>query len=137
MPRKKMLKVSPQKLHKVIKRLRSIENDNPDLTIDNKAVSEFLLDISEFETSEATIEIEVKIAILRTDGVDDPDPDTLDNDKEMSDFNFSDERYQRLTERFIAIARKRNPSAKITVRQVRGCETVKDCVELVTEASKI
>ncbi|WP_445718295.1 hypothetical protein [Flavobacterium sp.] len=136
MARKKMLKISPHKLHKVLKHLRELESNNPQLSIENKVMSEFLLEATEFETSTATIEIEVKIAILEVDGDNNPDPNTLSNTDEMADFGFSDTLYIRLTKRFTEIAKKRNPQAKLNPVDVKACETVGECVELVTEAAK-
>jgi len=79
---------------------------------------------------------EVKIAILKTDGDNTPDPSTLADTEKMSVFKFSDIQYIRLTDRFTGIAQKTKPGAKIKLRAVTACITVKDCVDLVTKAGK-
>lgn len=136
MARSKTLTVSALKLHNVIRQLRKFENVSPDLLIDNQPISDVLLEISNFENADASIEVEVKIAILETDGDNDPNPSTLPNDKDISDFNFSDIQYINLTDQFNKIARKRNSRAKISIPKAKGCEKVKDCVDLVSVVSK-
>jgi hypothetical protein len=82
-----------------------------------------------------TVEDEVKIAILVTDGEFRPDPSSLNNDKEMSDFNFSDMQHIVLTDRFNDIVKNRNPNGKaILISQILDCKTVQDCIDLVTNA---
>lgn len=85
---------------------------------------------------ESSIEEDVKIAILETDGDNHPNPSTLTNDKSISDFNFSDIQYIDLTDEFNKIAQKKNKKAKISISDVKDCEKVKDCIELVTNSSK-
>lgn len=136
MTRKMKLKVPPSKLFEVVKHLQKLEKNNPDININNKPISLFLLEISEFETSQASIETEVKIAILETAGFIDPNPDTFKNQKPMAEFNFNDIQYIDLTEELNLIARKRNPLANMSIAQVKSCDTVRDCIVLVSQKSK-
>lgn len=136
MPRPKSLKVPPYQLHDLIRKLKKKENDEGSavIAIEGKSIISHLTEISMFDTAPATIEIDVKIDILKTDGQNDPDPSTLDNGEKMSSFGFTDMQYISLTKKFLKTAQKRKPSAKINLKDVKACEKVKDCVDLVTRA---
>jgi len=101
-----------------------------------KRRSRRLIAMASFEAIQTTIETEVKIAILETDGQSNPDPASLSNKEKMSSFGFTDMQYISLTKKFVAIARKRKPSAKVDLKDVMDCETVQDCIDLVTKATK-
>lgn len=133
---KRTLKVNPLAFHKVLKQLKKLERDNPQLTIKAIPVSSFLSSISDIETSTASISAQVKIAILKTNGETDPDPSTLADDTKMSDFGFSEIQLIKLADRFRKIAEQTNPDADVTPGQVEVCETVEDCIDLVVEAAE-
>lgn len=86
-------------------------------------------------TAKDSIPDQVKVAILDTDGDDDPNPATLDPAKSMSDFGFSDMLYIDLTGDFNTIAKKYNADANISVDSVQNSSTVQDCIDLVTTAA--
>ncbi len=83
-----------------------------------------------------SIEDETKIAILEADGETDPDPDMLRNDTDMADFNFNPPQYNSLTAKFNHIVKKHKPGAYgVSIAEVEACETVQECIDLVTTAA--
>ena len=105
--------------------------------MDGVPLSEFLADASDYNISPSSIPVEVKIAILKQFEGGEPDPAEIgDTGKEMSDFGFNNQQYLALTQRFNSIALKHNSNAKkISAQSVVDCETVKDCIDLVTKAA--
>lgn len=83
--------------------------------------------------------LEVRVAILRTHGDGDTDPLTVKDERKMSLYKFKDpQNYNALTSRFNKIAKGHNSSAREILRkEVKGCATVKDCVDLVSKVSYI
>ncbi len=136
MAKKRLIKVNALAFHLAVERLKELEKENKAISFKGKRFSNFLIGSSDFETSDSSIANEVKITILKTKGFDNPDPSTLSDSKKMEDFEFSGIQYLRLTRRFNNIAKAHNPDAKdISVASVQGCETVKDCIDLVTTAA--
>jgi hypothetical protein len=78
----------------------------------------------------------VKMAIARTAGDPNPDPAEVDDNADMSDFNFSFFNYAALTHRLDQIAIAYNPAATISEEDVEDCGKVKDCIALVQKACK-
>ena len=135
MAKPKQVKINANNFHNAIKALKELEKSGNDLTIDGIPLSEFLLNASDNSTTRNSLAAQVKIAILITHGINNPDPNSLDEATEMSEFNFSDMQYIALTRRFNPIARQTNPNANITVAAVKACDTVQDCIDLVAAAS--
>ena len=137
MSRTKSLKASSFRFHDLIRKLKGKTSEEKKLLeTDKKMVVADLAGNSAFETDKASIEVEVKTAILITDGQNDPDPSTLGNDDKLSTFEFTDLQYISLTRKLEKIAKKRKDSAKINLSDVSAADTVKECIDLVTAAIK-
>jgi hypothetical protein len=83
-----------------------------------------------------TISDEVKTAIMKTYGINNPQPSELKESVEMADFNFNDIQIMKLTERFNSILHKNNSNSTVNVNEVQNCSTVDDCIKLVTTKAK-
>lgn len=95
-------------------------------------VAKYYADISGLALTDGAVGNEVKKAILIASGRYRPNPDSLDNDTEMADFDFSDMQVIDLTDDLNEIIISQNPDATlITISQVEGCEKVQDCIDLV------
>ena len=136
MPAKnRFIKVNAVAFHKALEVIKATEKKNQSLAIKRKRLSAFLTESSDYLTSKSSIPVEVKMAILRQRNVPNPDPSKLKDDKNMSDFDFTDIQYLSLTRKFNDIANKHKPGAKtISATSVKGCDTVKDCIDVVTAA---
>lgn len=132
---KKTLKIDPVGFHKVIKLLEAQEKEGINLMIKDKPVSNFLHSISDAETSKASVSAQVKMAILKTNGENNPDPSKLPDDTKMADFGFSEIQLIKLADRFRKIVQQTNPGGDITPVDIEGCETVGDCIDLVVKAT--
>ena len=136
MAKLKNLKVNPVGYYKLIEKLMELEKSNPGLRIGNKKLSNFTKAISDFEVSTSSIPVETKIAILKTKGFQNPDPVAAPDEKNMSDFAFTDIQYLALTKKLNAIATSHNPQAKkISAFAVKSAAKVKHCIALVAAAA--
>lgn len=139
MSRTKSSKASSFRIRDLIRKLKGKtieENSAPLIKADKKSVDEDVTVNSALVSDEAGIEIEVKAAILITDGQNNPDTTTLENNDALSTFEFTDLQYISLTKKMEKIAKKRKDSATINLSDVSAADTVKDCIDLVTAAIK-
>ena len=138
MAKNRVIKVNALAFHLAVEKLRELEMKDKALKFKGKKISNFLIGASDFESSVSSVTNEVKIAILKTKGFENPDPSTLAEEKKMEDFDFSDIQNLKLTKRFNAIVKAHNPAAKvISASSVTSCETVKECIDLVTTTANI
>jgi hypothetical protein len=129
----RFVKIPSRHFHKMIQKLKSVKSG---VKINGKSLHDFLMAESDFNVSPSAIPSEVKVAILKTKGLQDQDHSGLPDEKAMDDFEFTDMNFIRLTKRFNDIARIHQPDAKtIPVAKVMGCDTVKDCVDLVIKTA--
>lgn len=128
---RKTLKINPYDLFKVVASLENMEKTHSGL--DLKSLREQIMAISDFDNSLNSIEVEVKIAILKVSGGDSNHPEKLKNTAKVAtdDMSATSLRYE-----FERIAKKRNPSASISIDEIRDCKTVNDCIKLVISKSK-
>ena len=134
--KKKIIKVESLAFHRAIETIKKVEKRTKSLIINRKPVSRYLVEASDYTTSNSSIPFEVKMAILLTYGTSNPDPNKLADDTDMADFNFTGIQNISLTRRFNIIAKSHNPNSKtISTTSVIGCDKVKDCVDLVTNAA--
>lgn len=130
-----IVQVPLRTLEKLLTYLKQNEKDFNKF-IDGKMPSAFLQESIDFSLQSRN-DSNVKIAILKTKGYRKPNPDNLDSDMEMSEFDFNDVQYMSLTARLIEIAQKDNPTAYIKISLVMDCDTVQDCIDLVNKSSKL
>jgi hypothetical protein len=135
MAKPKKLKITALHFHNALEVLKEVEKTNSDIRINNVPLSKYLLEVSDAVESLNSISDQVKVAILITHGVNNPDPSELSDETKMSDFSFSDMQYIKLTRRFNKIAQQTNAEADISVSDVQNCETVKECIDLVAKAA--
>ena len=136
MAKKKFVKVNALAFHMVVEKIKSDKKGITALKLKNRPILNFLIDASDYSLSLSSIPVEVKVAILKTKGIDNPDSSTVADTKKMEDFGFSSIQFLRLTKRLNAVANSHNPSAKsINVSAVQNSETVKDCIDIVTKAA--
>jgi hypothetical protein len=89
------------------------------------------------EDKTKSISDRVKMAILFADGYNNPDPSTLDNDKQMSSFGFDPGDYIDITKCFNRIITTENPGGTLLdPNDVSVLSTVGDCVTTVSDACK-
>lgn len=133
------IKVHPQSFDNLMKAVKKFEKTNPAIKVKNMKLSKFLVEVSDYQNSTATIAYQVKRAILLVYGDRDTDPLTVDDNINMSTYGFSDpENYNDLTASFNKIAKGNNASArKLLRKEVRACAKVKNCVELVRKVSDV
>lgn len=133
------VKMHPQSFDNLVKAIAKYEKTNKAIKVKDMKLSRFLLQVSDYQTSTATISYQVRVAILRTHGDGDTDPLTVKDERKMSLYKFKDpQNYNALTSRFNKIAKGHNSSAREILRkEVKGCTTVKDCVDLVSKVSYI
>ncbi len=79
----------------------------------------------------------IKIAVLLTYGINNPQPSSIDENEKLSSFNFNDFQFMRLTQRFNTILQESIPNASVSVLEVQGCDTVKDCISLVKKKANL
>ena len=136
MAKKKFIKVDALSFHMVVEKIKSDKKGVTALKLKNRSILNFLIDASDYNLSLSSIPVEVKVAILKTKGIDNPAPSTVADTKKIEDFGFSSIQFLRLTKRLNAVATSHNPSAKsISVTAVQNSETVKDCIDIVTKAA--
>lgn len=79
----------------------------------------------------------VKMAILFADGYNNPDPSTLDDDKQMSSFGFNPGDYINITQYFNRIITTEKPGGTLLdPNDVSNLGAVKDCETTVADACK-
>lgn len=80
---------------------------------------------------EETIDNKIKIALKKAKGYDDPDPDTVPNDTEMSDFDYSDHQLYYLSELLTEIVEEYDNDEEVLQSDINNCETVQDCIDMI------
>ena len=74
----------------------------------------------------------VKKAIMTTYGINDPDVSQLDDKSDLSDFNFNDMQFIRLTEKLNTILQSSDDNISVSVNEVQNCGKVENCIALIT-----
>lgn len=133
------VKVQAQSFQDLLKAVGKFEKSNKAIKVKDMKLSNFLLQVSDYQTSPSTISYQVRQAILRTHGDKDTDPLSIKDETKMSVFQFSDpQNYNTLTKRLNDIAQKHKPGAREILRkEVKACITVKDCVNLIGKVTYI
>ena len=130
------VKVDSSAFHQLVETIKSHELEDNIIQVKDLSLLQFLLETSDYDKWLNTISDEVKIGILRTHGIKNPDPNTLNVDKDMADFEYTPMQVGAVSRKFNRIAKSYNPatSMEITTIDVDNCGKVKDCIDLVIKA---
>lgn len=119
-------------INSVVNALRELErHGNP--MFSSLSPIPFFSALADEQLNGASIELQVKKAILITDGNPFLDPDKLPNDTTMDTFGFNTMQNMKLAQRLTTIRQSTGNPGVISGSDVAQCDTVQDCIDLVTK----